>query len=460
MPKDSQHDHSLATELANIVGRPDFKTLSEKLTSFTPFRVLRVEQYEIRHTNTLAWLLDPEGSHGLKRAFLDRFLFNVLGAEAPVQTGFVDIHTELVLRADGALIEDNDEPDEESGSSRDRLDILIEGRRTDGTPWAVAIEAKINSQEGVEQLRRYDDALAKLFAPSEITKCYLTLGTATTVSSDKWKQIRWNEQVSNALRDALRDVRPSDRVHDFLNDYLELIHDLSPRQETATNDVIALANDPEVAPGLRLLNERVKEKRLMRNRNDDWARIYHRHKAAFDTCRNAVREKGAVLVWHVIDEILAESDGWELIDMPGNKAMRVRFAPKVWGKMHEIKPPGQPWNLFYHAEFRKTHGDIEIKLYVAPPGDPAMQKALMKKIFGPDLVLRPRDQLKPYLQYLRKFVWAESESVKLYTQSIGWEEQEDGTLLLTTPFDSVKKQFKEAVELHTKALLELCEASR
>jgi hypothetical protein len=459
MPKDSQHDHSLATELANIVSRPDFKKLSEKLTSFTPFRVLRVEQYEIRHTNTLAWLLDPEGSHGLKRAFLDRFLFNVLGAEAPVQSGFVDIHTELVLRADGALIEDNDEPDEESGSSRDRLDILIEGRRTDGTPWAVAIEAKINSQEGVEQLRRYDNALANLFVPSEITKCYLTLGTATNVSSDEWKQIHWNVQVSNALRDALRDAPPG-RVRDFLNDYLELIHDLSPRQETATSDVIALANDPNVAPGLRLLNERVKEKRLVRNRNDDWVRIYRRHKAAFDACRNAVREKGAVAVWDVINQILAESGRWDLIDMPGNKAMRVRFAPKVWGKMHEIKPPGQPWNLFYHAEFRKTHGDIEIKLYVAPSGDRTTQQTLMKKIFGTELVLRPDDLLMPDLKFLRRFVWDEGESVKLYKQSIRWEEQEDGTPLITTPFDSVKEQFEEAVKLHTEALLELCEASQ
>ena len=56
---------------------------------------------------------------------------------------------------------------------------------------------------------------------------------------------------------------------------------------------------------------------------------------------------------------------------------------------------GEQWNLFYQAEFRKKQGDIEIKLCVAPPGDPAVQRALLQRLFGEKLQLRPADMLEP-----------------------------------------------------------------
>ena len=45
-----------------------------KRREFNAFDVLRYAEYEIRHSNVLAWLLDPGETHGAGRAFLDWFL--------------------------------------------------------------------------------------------------------------------------------------------------------------------------------------------------------------------------------------------------------------------------------------------------------------------------------------------------------------------------------------------------
>lgn len=48
-----------------------------KQREFNAFDVLRYAEYEIRHSNVLGWLLDPGETHGVGRAFLDRFLGEV-----------------------------------------------------------------------------------------------------------------------------------------------------------------------------------------------------------------------------------------------------------------------------------------------------------------------------------------------------------------------------------------------
>ncbi len=51
--------------------------LNEWLGGVNIFDVLKVSRAEIRHSNMLAWLLDPKESHGFGTAFLDGFLKRV-----------------------------------------------------------------------------------------------------------------------------------------------------------------------------------------------------------------------------------------------------------------------------------------------------------------------------------------------------------------------------------------------
>lgn len=61
-----------------LVDNTELEELSAKLAIFNIFGVLRIEEAEIRHSNVMAWLLDPQGSHGLGQAFLRRVLSTIL----------------------------------------------------------------------------------------------------------------------------------------------------------------------------------------------------------------------------------------------------------------------------------------------------------------------------------------------------------------------------------------------
>jgi PD-(D/E)XK nuclease superfamily protein len=63
---------------AFLVANPDLDTLSARLSSFNIFNVLKIADWEIRHSNVLAWLLDPADTLGLGHRFLRCFLSHLL----------------------------------------------------------------------------------------------------------------------------------------------------------------------------------------------------------------------------------------------------------------------------------------------------------------------------------------------------------------------------------------------
>ena len=73
-----------------LADNPELEQLSDRLGTFNVFRALKIERVEIRHSNALAWLLDPSESHGLGDVVLRRVLSNLLlesDTEVKRQTG-------------------------------------------------------------------------------------------------------------------------------------------------------------------------------------------------------------------------------------------------------------------------------------------------------------------------------------------------------------------------------------
>ena len=58
-----------------LVDNADLEELSARLSVFNIFGTLRIEKTEIRHSNVLAWLLDPRGSHGTVKGSSLRLTF-------------------------------------------------------------------------------------------------------------------------------------------------------------------------------------------------------------------------------------------------------------------------------------------------------------------------------------------------------------------------------------------------
>jgi len=67
--------------LSNLIKDPDLERLDIEMNAPNFFQILKVERREIRHSNFLAWLLDPNGSHGLSELFTKWFFRDIFSDE-------------------------------------------------------------------------------------------------------------------------------------------------------------------------------------------------------------------------------------------------------------------------------------------------------------------------------------------------------------------------------------------
>ena len=135
-----------------------FKILEKKLISRTSkksniFEILKIKNMEIRHSNFLSWLLDPEESHNLKNEFLKGFV-----QEGINKNKYTEITVDIDL-IDSVKIE----------REYKDIDLLIESQNV-----VFCIENKIFSNEHSDQLKKYKKIVQKEFPNKEKVFIYLT----------------------------------------------------------------------------------------------------------------------------------------------------------------------------------------------------------------------------------------------------------------------------------------------
>lgn len=135
-----------------------FKILEKKLISRTSkksniFEILKIKNMEIRHSNFLSWLLDPEESHNLKNEFLKGFV-----QEGINKNKYTEITVDIDL-IDSVKIE----------REYKDIDLLIESHNV-----VFCIENKIFSNEHSDQLKKYKKIVQKEFPNKEKVFIYLT----------------------------------------------------------------------------------------------------------------------------------------------------------------------------------------------------------------------------------------------------------------------------------------------
>jgi hypothetical protein len=148
---------TISTAISALVkGSAEFAELSLRLARFNIFRTLRAQRNELRHSNMLAWLLDPAESHGAGSQFVRLWLAEVFsvaassGAPAPpdmVSTALAELAIDRV----------------EIHRELDRMDLVVEIHRRDGVPWIVCIENKVDARQGSDQLARYFELTDRRF---------------------------------------------------------------------------------------------------------------------------------------------------------------------------------------------------------------------------------------------------------------------------------------------------------
>lgn len=163
---------------ALVMDGVELSQLEAKLAQFNLFRILKADRHELRHSNMLGWLFDPAGSHGLADTFLRRWLMQVMlgadGGEAaaptisPVWIDTAEFQSVRVQR------------------EWNNLDVLItfDARTLDGVgQWVVAIENKVDAQQGEQQLERYRKIVEASF-PEAAGRFYVFLTKSAESPND------------------------------------------------------------------------------------------------------------------------------------------------------------------------------------------------------------------------------------------------------------------------------------
>ena len=145
--------------LTDFVLSSELKKLEASIGGFNLFQTLGLESRELAHSQVLAWLLQPSESHGFGELFLRRWLMRVVRDAESIETKLPSAPE--IEAAEWVQIEVNTEV---AMSRENRLDVVVtlRERGQQGEPlWVVAIEVKVDSEEGEDQLARYKEVLQK-----------------------------------------------------------------------------------------------------------------------------------------------------------------------------------------------------------------------------------------------------------------------------------------------------------
>lgn len=179
--------------------------LSKWINPFNIFDVLKLSRVEIRHSNTLAWLLDPDENHGLNDAVLRGFVqyvVSVYGKSINVfKTLLMDCNSFAVYR------------------ELHHIDILA---ISEENKFIFCIENKIDSGKHGDQLKKYKDYINDTY-DSSYTKAFLYLTPqGEDPEEDNWYSMSYSD-IYNILETATSNKDLSSDVEILIDSYKKIV---------------------------------------------------------------------------------------------------------------------------------------------------------------------------------------------------------------------------------------------
>lgn len=154
----------------------------DELRSYTNeaniFNILRLNHFEIRHSNMLAWLLNPNENHGLGDRLLKKvLLYATNGTHLPIMKGLRPVDVELMNLSDAYVFRE-----------KENIDILIV---SESNKLVLAIENKIFSKEHDNQLQKYLGILKSEYDGYRLILLYLTPEGIESSDPDNWVDMNY-----------------------------------------------------------------------------------------------------------------------------------------------------------------------------------------------------------------------------------------------------------------------------
>ncbi|PKM65837.1 MAG: hypothetical protein CVU95_13625 [Firmicutes bacterium HGW-Firmicutes-2] len=200
-----------------IINNVKLDRLESKLNKFNPLKVLKVDEYEIRHSNMLAWLLDPSENHGLGEEFFKKFLGEVIliNENMDLDISILDIYL-------------NNFHDIQISREWNSIDILVTSHVN---KVVLLIENKVKAKESKGQLKKYSELIDREFKEYRKLKIYLTIdGEEPT---EKEYVICDYNSILKILTHImeLNSVNLNNKVVDFINYYIDVLKNIVEEDE-------------------------------------------------------------------------------------------------------------------------------------------------------------------------------------------------------------------------------------
>ena len=198
--------------------------LDEFTNKDTIFDILGSVRSELKHSNVLAWLLDANGSHGLGKEVIQKLIIKIAADGASeceiMDWSFLDYTTQKVIR-------------EWHPNKENSLDILITFCNEGGTiDHVLAIENKIDSNEGDSQTLRYSKELEKAFSRAKIIKVFLS-PYSKVPEDETWYPMSYSTMVD--IIEAVDTNQMEDVKRILIEDYKRVI-----RRDIMTDDLVEI----------------------------------------------------------------------------------------------------------------------------------------------------------------------------------------------------------------------------
>lgn len=325
---------------ALVVDNPDLERLEALLDQFNIFEAIGAVRQEVRHSDFLAFLLNPQQNHCLGDTFLKRLLQRALSlgesGDVPVTPIDLDIwsmNQALVLR------------------EWQNIDILVVD---EAHQLALIIENKIDTSEHSNQLQRYRKLVDEHYPGWRVVGLYLTPDGAE--SSDS----RYLSADYGLVCQVLEDLAQS-RASTLGPDVLTAIKHYT---QMLRRHIVA---ESEIAELCR--------------------RIYQKHQRALDLIYEHRPDRQAS-IHDMLQEIITNTPG---LLFTGNSKRYVYFIPQEWHVPALVAENGDHILLF---QFNNEPDRLKLYLIIYP-GPPATRQHLL------DMALSKQPPFKPVNKWLR-----------------------------------------------------------
>lgn len=325
----------------------DLKELEQMFGKFNIFDCLKLTRTEIRHSNFLAWLLDPNETHGLKDYFLKEFLKHILKSKkkeiAEINGKEIDLKNsenpdEIIKRTYSVPsifdIDYWDMTETEVSRESEYIDILLVDEKN---KFVFVIENKIDSCQHSNQLARYRDYVDEQYPNTTYQKLFIYLKPKKETVEKPYIYLSYQ-----TVRDTIKEL--IDDKNDKISD--EILVAIKHYNEILERDI---------------MNSEDELKKICRQ-------IYRKHKTAIDLItKNSSNYKSDVL--NAMEKVVKSNVNLQEIHVENNGILCL---PNNLNNINLLKFGDWANDLIVYIHFisfAQGHKDACVEILMSPPKD-------------------------------------------------------------------------------------------